>query len=352
MSLPRSAVALAICGLGLATLAVQRQAFAQNPAAAEALFEQARAAMAEGSFDIACARFRDSDRLDPAVGTRFNLADCEERRGRVATAWSLFRGVLSELSPDDDRRPIAEERAKALEPRIPQLTLQRTGDTPAGLRLRVDGVELGEGSLGVALPMDPGSHELSITVPGEAAPRVSSFTLTERQRAVLPIRIASVPPRSDGAPPAEAEGEADRAAAPAASAEPISRATWGYVAGGVGAAGIVLGTIAGVVALNKKSTADANCSDSRRVCNRAGVDANESGKTFAALSGVGFAVGAVGLGAGAYLLLTADQQASAHPSTPRKLARVTRYREAAVHSVNPSFVLGPSSGFVSLSGSF
>jgi hypothetical protein len=60
--------------------------YAQNPAAAEALFEQARAAMAAGSYDIACARFRDSDKLDPAVGTRFNLADCEERRGRVATA--------------------------------------------------------------------------------------------------------------------------------------------------------------------------------------------------------------------------------------------------------------------------
>ena len=81
----------------------------------EALFEQGRAAMAAGSYDIACARFRDSDKLDPAVGTRFNLADCEERRGRLATAWSLFRGVLSELAHEDDRRPIAEQRAKPAE---------------------------------------------------------------------------------------------------------------------------------------------------------------------------------------------------------------------------------------------
>jgi hypothetical protein len=93
---------------------VTRSAHAQNPAAAEALFEQARSAMAAGSYDIACARFRDSDKLDPAVGTRFNLADCEEKRGRVATAWSLFRGVLSELAEDDDRRPIAQERGRCV----------------------------------------------------------------------------------------------------------------------------------------------------------------------------------------------------------------------------------------------
>src|SRR5690349_21597739 len=107
--------------------------------------------MAAGSYDIACARFRDSDKLDPAVGTRFNLADCEEKRGRVATAWSLFRGVLAELAEDDDRRPIAQERVKALEPRLPYLTMRRDQATPPGVRVRVDGVELGEGSFGVAL---------------------------------------------------------------------------------------------------------------------------------------------------------------------------------------------------------
>ena len=84
---------------------------AQNPAAAEALFEQARAAMAEGNYDVACARFRDSDKLDPAVGTRFNLADCEERRGLLDREWSLFRGVLSVLSDVDERTPIGYGRA-------------------------------------------------------------------------------------------------------------------------------------------------------------------------------------------------------------------------------------------------
>ena len=301
--------------------------------------------MAEGSFDIACARFRDSDKLDPAVGTRFNLADCEERRGRVATAWSLFRGVLAELSPDDDRRPIAEERAKALEPRMPYLTLQRTGDTPPGVRVRVDGVELGEGSFGVALPMDPGSHELQVLVPGESEPRVSSFSLKERERAQLPITIAKVPVEiAQRDTPLEPEAPV--------STNGNSRRTWAYVAGGVGAAGVLFGTVTGIVTLNKKRTADANCSDDLMRCNSAGVAANESGKTFGTLSGIGFGVGVVGLAAGAYLWLTSDEPRSAHSSSPFSAARVARAREAAAYSVNPELVLAPSAGFVALSGSF
>jgi hypothetical protein len=316
-------------------------AYAQNPAAAEALFEQARAAMAAGSFDIACARFRDSDKLDPAVGTRFNLADCEERRGRVATAWSLFRGVLAELAQDDDRRPIAEQRARALEPRMPYLTLLRTAETPEGVRVRVDGIELGEGSLGVPLPMDPGAHVLQVLVPGDAKERRSRFTLTEGEHAELPISAAKSTDRVEA--PAEPE--------PNASGAGVSRRTWGYAAGGVGAAGVLLGTVAGVVTLNKKRTADANCSDRRMRCNAAGVEANESGKTWGALSGVGFGLGVVGLAAGAYLLLT-EEPSAAHSSIPLRTRSVARRREGAVLNVNPSLDPSRGSGFVALSGSF
>jgi len=301
------------------------------------LFEQARAAMASGSYDIACARFRDSDKLDPALGTRFNLADCEERRGRVATAWSLFRGVLSELAEDDDRRPIAQQRVQALEPRLPYLTMERAATTPAGVHVRIDGVELGEGSFGVALPMDPGAHEL-VLVPkegGEGERR--SFTLREGERRNLPIVVGQGP----AAPPA---GVAD----PVPPNEPVaadsSRQRWIYVAGGVGATGVLFGAVTGVVALNKKSTADANCNDDRRVCNQAGVAANESGKTYGTLSGVGLGVGVVGLAAAAYLWLTTPHTAThaAHPSIPAH--RTLRLR--------PDVACANGTGFISVSGSF
>src|SRR5258708_23407364 len=63
----------------------------ESSAAAETLFNDARAAMAKKQLDVACEKFRESDRLDPAVGTHFNLANCEEQRGHLASAWGLYR---------------------------------------------------------------------------------------------------------------------------------------------------------------------------------------------------------------------------------------------------------------------
>jgi hypothetical protein len=326
-------VLLGACALGLLA---PRSLHAQNPAAAEALFEQARAAMAAGSFDIACARFRDSDKLDPAVGTRFNLADCEERRGRVATAWSLFRGVLSELAQDDDRKPIAEQRARTLEPRIPYLKMQPGADTPPGVHVRIDGAELGEGSFGVALPMDPGAHDLALIPAEGGAGQKSTFTLREGEHKDLPIRFSSS--SSKGTPPGDAP--ADDEIFPAHNPQQ----KWAYVAGGVGAASLLFGAVTGVVTLNKKNTAEANCSDRRGVCNQAGVDANETGKTFGTLSAVGFGIGVLGVATGAYLWLSAPAPAphAAHSSIP--VSR--RFR------VHPELACAPGTGFLSVAGSF
>jgi hypothetical protein len=321
-------VACALCSL------LPAPARAQNPAAAEALFEQARAAMAAGSYDIACARFRDSDKLDPAVGTRFNLADCEERRGRVATAWSLFRGVLSELAQDDDRKPIAEERAAKLKPRLPIVTMVPPPDAAPGMRVRIDGVEIGEASFGVALPMDPGEHDLRL-LPEGGPERRMTFTLREGEHTELPLRLEAAAPSADTESQASAEPASDA---------PAPRRRWAMVAGGVGLAGVAVGSLAGIITLSKKSTADDNCSDVTHTCNQVGVDANESGKTFAVLSSVGFGVGVLGLATGAYLYLTSKPatQTSAHPSIPEGLSP----------QLSAELKLESSSGFISIAGRF
>jgi hypothetical protein len=310
---------------------------AQNPAAAEVLFEEARAAMASGSFDIACARFRDSDKLDPAVGTRFNLADCEERRGRLATAWSAFRGVAAELGPEDERKAIAEERARALEPRLPYLTLLRTAQTPPGVRVRIDGVELGEGSIGVALPMDPGPHELGLLSASGGDAQNKSFVLGEGQRATMSVRIAAKP-----SSPVD-----DRLPASTSRSSLSAQRTWTLVAAGVGLAGVTTGAVTGVITLDKKDTANRNCDDDVQLCNPTGVAANRSGKKFAIASSVGFGVGVAGLATAAYLWLTEPPTPrGAHSSTPLRRSRV---RELAV---SPHVLVSNSSGFVAVSGCF
>jgi hypothetical protein len=323
-------IGLAACAL--ATL-LTVPARAQNPAAAEALFEQARAAMAVGDYDTACARFRDSDKLDPAVGTRFNLADCEERRGRVATAWSLFRGVAAELSADDDRKPIAEERAHALDARLPYLTLQRTSATPPGVRVHVDGVELGEASFGVALPMDPGAHQITLLKATGGQAQHSTFMLSEGERANLPLLLR---PEKSAAPP--------EATVPPPSSGSSSRRTWTIVTGAVGVTGVAVGTVTGIITLSKKGTADRYCKDELQLCSPTGYDANRSGKAFGVASGISFGVGIAGLVAASYLWLSA-------PSTPSRAAHSSIPKSRTL-TVNPQLAWSKNSGFFSLAGSF
>jgi hypothetical protein len=73
--------------LGAASLAfVATTALAADPPAAQALFERGKTLLDQRRVDDACRAFEESQRLDPGIGTLFHLADCEERRGRTATA--------------------------------------------------------------------------------------------------------------------------------------------------------------------------------------------------------------------------------------------------------------------------
>lgn len=159
---------------------------AARGAAAEALFESGHEAMSSGDYDTACARFEESNRLDPAVGAVLNLAVCEEKRGRLATAWQLYKRVMSELPAGDDRYPIAQRRASALRPRVPLLTLKLSSDAPKQTTVKYGEVMLGQASFNVALPFDPGDHTLIVGAP-EREVRTYQFALAEGEKKVLMV---------------------------------------------------------------------------------------------------------------------------------------------------------------------
>ncbi len=267
---------------------------ARDPAAAEELFRQGRAASQKKDAATACAKFRESNRLDPAIGTVFNIADCEEKLGRLATSWTLFQEVVQRLPSDDDRRAIASERARSLEARVPTLTIHLAQTDRTDVVVRRDGVVLGAASLETALPVDPGQHTVVVEASGTQSALFTS-QVGAGEHASLDVKLGTISTATEL--PTDA---ARPTSAPAAHPSHVAA----YVAGGVGVAGVVTGVVAGLIVLNKKSTVNAEC-DNKVCSNQAGIDAVHSGKTFGVITTVGLVAGALGLGTATYLFLSA-----------------------------------------------
>src|ERR1700685_1939228 len=79
----------------LAGIAGSTIAHADDSAAAQALFDQAKKAMAAHRYADACPKLEESLRLEEGVGTLLNLADCYEHEGKLASAWSKYIEVAS-----------------------------------------------------------------------------------------------------------------------------------------------------------------------------------------------------------------------------------------------------------------
>ena len=281
----------------IAMVAFVGRAHAQE-AAADALFDSARAAMAKADFERACEQFRASDKLDPALGTELNLADCEEKRGRLAGAWELFRTVEEKLDPNDERLAVAHGRARALQARVPHLTLTLAASAPPGSTVRDGNMELGAAAFGLALPMDPGPHQLVVSAPGFGA-RTFAVQLAEAENRALTVSVGPATQQAAAAVPASAVPLPARDV----SSEHASKRTFGFVLGGVGIAGLGVAAVSGLVMLDKKDAVKNGCQPDKS-CTSGGLNAAHSARSWEIVSNVSWLVGAAALGAGAYFVFT------------------------------------------------
>lgn len=290
--------------LAAALAFVPGRALAQagDPATAEALFAAGRAAFESGDYDSACAKFAESHRLDPAAGTVINLAACNERRGRLASAWQNWLEALSMLRPDDERRPGVEKRKADLEARLPRLEVRLAPGSPAGVAVSRDGVALGSAAFGVPLPVDPGPHRIEVTAQNRA-PR--AYDVNAEEGRLLDLVVEPGAPLST-APTPKAPAQAASKSAPREDSGGGTTRVIGYTAAGVGLVGIGVGAVTGLLALDRKQTIVDTCEKhgDRYACPSQGVDAADSGKTLATVSSIATISGLVLAATGVVLVLT------------------------------------------------
>lgn len=219
------------------------------------------------------------------------------------------------------REDAAKEVAQ-IEPRLANLTVKVEGPGAAEANVDMDGVKVPIALVGVARPADPGQHTLQATANGAAAdPQV--VTLKEGGAATVTLVLKPVAGGAPVAPPPTAEPAASPPMTTAAAADTNSAAQSGgnglrtasYVSFGVGAVGLVMGTVFALKAKSKYNDGNALC-NGHDPCELSSADAaqreqlGKDGDSAKTLSIVGFAVGGVGVAAGATLFILSGKKQS------------------------------------------
>ncbi len=209
---PRTAFLLVVAAT-LTSSAIPSRALAQaeDQAGARALFTEGKRLMKAGKYAEACPKLEAAQKLYSSAGILLNLADCYEKIGRTASAWTRFGEAVSVANrsnrPEDADE--ARRRQEALEPALVRLVVRVTSPVP-GLVVTRDGVTLDEAIWGATLPVDPGDHLVRAEAPGYE-PWSTSVSVTRRGDTVTvkvpklsaaatvertsPERIAEPPPK-------------------------------------------------------------------------------------------------------------------------------------------------------------
>jgi tetratricopeptide (TPR) repeat protein len=182
-----------VCSL-IALVAATGTALAEpssaKTAAATALFDQGRALQKAGDYRGACAAFEESQRLDAALGTLYNLAGCYSHLGRLASAWAAYRAV-ADRDANTARRDDAEHQANDLAPRLSKLVIT-VNAKPLGLVVLLDNVDV-TNLIGVASPVDLGIHHLEAYAAGYKPWVGDAAVIEEAKIATAPIDIVQLP---------------------------------------------------------------------------------------------------------------------------------------------------------------
>ncbi|WP_438021336.1 hypothetical protein WMF18_20660 [Sorangium sp. So ce315] len=281
-----------------------------DKALAEGLFQDGKRLMDEGKLEEACPKLAESQRVDPTVGTLLNLAVCHEKEGKTASAWAEFKeaSALATSAGQQDRAQFAARRGSELEARLTRLVLEVAQAAP-GMAIMLNGQELSAtAATGSGIPVDPGTATVEARAPGKQ-PWSQQVTLDpgpSTTRVTIPplADVAAAAPA--GAPPpapppsTQARPEAAAPGAPRAGGNPMR--TLGFVAGGVGLAGIGVGAVFGILTMQKAGDVEAGCSGNFG-CSRADVEANENALTSAMVSNIAIGAGLACVGAGVVMVL-------------------------------------------------
>jgi hypothetical protein len=329
-----------LVGLVGVSLFVAGQAHAEPTAGDK---ETARRLMAEGRTHRragdakgALQSFLAADAIMQVPTTGLEVAKAELELGQLVEARDKLLTVTRLPVEGREPRAFSEARATAktlgaeVEPRIPSLTV-KLQNLPAGSspKVTVDGVAIPAGALTAPRAVDPGHHVVAASAGGDPHETAVDVREGETKDVVVDLGAGGAPVATDepASGPAPTNASKDQAN------------TWrlvSYAGFGVGGAGLIMGSVTGLLAISDFSSAKKQGCVSGKCPPAADPELNKA-STMATVSTVGFILAGVGAGVGIAGFVLSRQ--SPHPEpTP------------AAPPETVGLFLGP--GSVTLGGSF
>jgi len=312
--LKRSALGVA---LGVVLVASGARAQAQDKAVADAMFNEGLKLLHAGKFADACPKLAESERIDPAVGTALYLGECYERTQKIASAQAMFQEAFDlARRRGDSRAQVAKDHHDKLVPSTLTIVLAPAARVQ-NLQITRDGLAISQVELGVALPADGGAHTIAVSAPGKkswsahvdvptqsGAAQISIPALEDEPAPQTQTAIAITAPNAEPAPFVVASRDAGK-----------TRRLVGVVTAGAGVATIVVGALAGTIAMldwNASNSSDNGCDSGTTACpTQHGVDLRASAQSWATVSTATLIVGGALVVAGAILFFTAPKARTA-----------------------------------------
>lgn len=317
------AVLGAVLALGTTSSVALADPSPQDIAQARDLGQQAQAAFDAGNFAESEKLWNAASSLYPAAPTlTLGLARTQAKLGKLVLAQESYNKIIREQSQTTNAPPAFKDALESAKAEVGAVSAKIASvvihvDGPPNPVVTIDGQPVASAGLGLKRPVDPGSHVVKAEAPGYKAAE-TTFQVAESGSAEAKLKLekAAEPAAAAGPAPAQDTGP-----------KPIEAGTGGksgnktlaIAALGVGGAGLVFGSVTGVLALGKHGDLSDKCPDGR--CPNDVSGDVDSYKTMGMLSTIGFIVGGVGLAAGAVLWFTAPKETAGYKTVTHTASR-------------------------------
>jgi hypothetical protein len=314
---------LALGGLSPASLRAQGASSGAEREAARRLMDTGHDKFKAGDYEAALAAYRSADEIMQGVPTTsFAVGRALAELGRLVDARAAMERVIAWTPRPGDPPAFERARQKAhetmaqLDARTPTLAVRLGGLAPgAQPSADIDGKPLplravtAEGAPATGVPppgggfasdpmrVDPGTHRVTVTAPGYIS-HSHSFELKEGDRRLVELEMkAEPPPAPVVAPPAPSASAPAPPPPPTPPPEPAEERggipTLAWIGFGVAGAGVIAGTVTGLLAIGKVSDLGDACGEDD-VCPPELEDDYDSMLALANASNVSFALAGAG----------------------------------------------------------